>query len=496
MSEGRNVDIPANEKQRLAWIAWENDLVDDVVYGGAAGGGKTMLAGQVLTGTALKYPGSRQFLGRKELKTLMATSYVTLTQKVFPQYGLVQKRDWNLNGNESIIHFRNPATGQIDAGGSTIALLDLAYAPADPLYDRFGSHEYTRGWIEEASEVNFKAYDVLKSRVGRWMNQEKGIKSKLGLSLNPSQDWPYRIFYSPWKKAGMPMDPSKPLVSVEGFDAEGKLERRTFAFIPALYKDNPFAIGEYSKNLATINDPVLKARLMSGDWEYANANDTLFTAQVIADLFTGSSPFSNQNYLIVDAARLGGDEIVLNHFRGWDSHKIDRYTMLRIPETAEKVRTTADAHGISRSHILIDEDGVGGGVLDLVPGAIGFHGGASPFGKVGEEGKEVKENYENLRAQCTYHLSQMCVARVAKVSEFNPDTREHIAQDLQQMKRRDADKEGKLKVTKKEDMKVALGRSPDCGDTLMMRSYFDLREREPEIYAMGTMSVHIPDMEI
>lgn len=492
MEPGRIVNIPANPKQQLAWAAWENDLIDDLVYGGAAGGGKTMLAGQVLTSTALKYPGTHQFLGRKELKTLMATSFVTLTQKVFPQYGLVRDRDWHFNGKANVIYFINPKTKTFNDYSSLINLLDLAPAPSDPLYDRFGSHEYTRGWIEEASEIPFKAYDVLKSRVGRWLNVELGIKSKLGLSLNPSQDWPYRVFYDVWKKAGKPIDPSTPLVSIEAPDADGKMEQRTFVFIPALYKDNPFAIGEYSKQLATITDPVLKQRLMDGDWEYSSAKDTLFSAAVIADLFKNPVIHSDDQYLIVDAARLGGDEIVLNHFRGWDSYLIERYTMLRTPETASKIITSADAHGIPRENILIDEDGVGGGVLDLVPGSLGFHGGASPFGTVGE--KNTKENYSNLRSQCTYHLSTMAVGRKLRISNATTDTQEHIAQDLAQMKRHKADEDGKLQVTPKKDMKLALGRSPDCGDTLMMRSYYDLRARDPSIGSHGgAVSVYIPD---
>lgn len=481
--KGRVVNIQATEKQRLAWLVWEDETTDDLVYGGSAGGGKTMLAGQVLTGTALKYPGCKQFLGRKELKTLMQTSYITLTQKVFPQYGLVQDKDWWLDGKYNVVHFKN---------GSTIDLLDLAYVPSDPLYDRFGSSEYTRGWIEEASEVAFKAYDVLKSRVGRWMNAEKGIKGKLGISLNPSQDWPYRVFYNVWKKAGKPSDPKRPLVSITAF-IDGKKVERTFVFIPALYKDNPFTAGEYSRNLATLSDPVLKQRLMAGDWEYSSANDTLFPADVIADLFDNKVEESNEMFLIVDVARMGGDEIVLNHFRGWNSFKVERYTMLKTPDTAEKIRNAAFRFGIPRDHILIDEDGVGGGVIDLVPGAIGFHGGASPFGYVGEEKKEVKENYENLRAQCSYHLSEKAKSRSVSVSEPNLETRERIAQDLAQLKRRDAEKEGKLKVTKKEDMKAALGRSPDCGDTMMMRSYFDVRQKEADLDTTGEIVINIPD---
>jgi len=477
---GKTLDIQANEKQRQALIVWLDDHTDDVVYGGAAGGGKSFLAGIALTMTALQHPGARLFLGRKELKTLMLTSYITLTQKVFPVFQLKQDIDWKLDGKYNGIHFTN---------GSVINLLDLAYSPADPLYDRFGSHEYTRGWIEEASEVDFKAYDVLKSRVGRH-NDLNGVtvKSKLGLSLNPSQEWPYRLFYSPWKKAGKV---STPLVSVAAM-VDGEEVQRTFVFIQALYKDNPYTAGEYMKNLATIVDPVMKQRLMDGDWEYASAQDTLFTAQVIADLYNAVIKNEDEYFMTVDIARTS-DKIVRTVWKGWDAVRIRHKTNVPITETVDDVRTDADMYGIPRENILYDADGVGMTFGDLLPGTLAFHGGAAPFGRVGEQ--EVRENYENLKAQCAYHLSQKARERKVRVSEQDIEVRELLSQELSQIKRRDAEKDGKLKITKKEDMKAALGRSPDFADTFVMRSYFDLREREEGLGSSQHVSVFIPSYE-
>lgn len=467
-------------KQHLAYEAWNDPTIDDVVYGGAAGGGKSWWISEALMIDALRWPDTRYFLGRKELKTLMQTTFVTMTQKVFPFHGLEQGKHWTFNANRSELHFYN---------GSQINFLHLGEVPSDPLFNRFGSHEYTRGGIDEASECPFKAYDVLKSRVGRHKNKDYNIKSKLGLTLNPSQDWPYRIFYDPFKKNGRVSDINHPLVSMHGM-AEGKSIDRTFVFIEALYKDNPFVADEYMRNLATINDPVLKHRLMLADWEFSTAADVLFEAATIADLFTNSVR-GGEKYLTVDVARYGGDKIVLTFWKGWNAYRIEVYDMLAIHETADKVRTALVTYNIPREHVLIDQDGIGGGVVDLVPGCIGFSGAAAPFGVVGE--KETRERYENLRVQCIYHAAEKARNRQIAVSEPSVQTRELLAADLQQFKRRDADKEGKLKVVKKEDIRQSLGRSPDVGDTIIMRSYFDLRLREDAIGAGGVMSVFIPD---
>lgn len=496
------ISIHPHEKQVLAWEAWNNPAVDDVIFGGSAGGGKTRWLTEAISLMALRYPSTKYFLARKELDTLMKTTYMTLTQIVLKEWGLKavegnmpREGRWDpknighysFNGQSKALHFYN---------GSQINFLHLELQPGDPLYDRFGSHEYTAGGIDEMSEIEFKAYDVLRSRIGRWKNEEYGIKGKMAGTLNPSQDWPYRIFYDPWKKAGRPSDPDKPLVSMRGM-LEGVEVTRTFVFIQANVNDNPGAAHQYKVNLATISDAVLRARLQQGDWEFANAIDVLFDAATIADLFSNPTPKTSDKYMTVDVAR-SSDLVVLTYWRGWRAYRIELHDPKkegRIPvhKTADYIRTGLTAEGIPRDHVLIDQDGVGGGVLDLVPGALGFSGAAAPFGAIGE--KTVKEQYDNLRAQCVYHLSDKASNRQMAITEKSIEVRELAAADLQQFKRRNAVKDGKLKVSKKEAIKLALGRSPDVGDTLFMRSYFDLRLREDALKQGGTMSVYIPDFE-
>jgi hypothetical protein len=49
--------------------------------------------------------------------------------------------------------------------------------------------------------------------------------------------------------------------------------------------------------------------------------------------------------------------------------------------------------------------------------------------------------------------------------------KEILVADMEQMKRKDAHKDGKLKIMPNDEVKEHLGRSPDFGDALMMRCF-------------------------
>ncbi len=156
-----------HEKQEHALkILTDNEHVE-LLYGGAAGGAKSWTGAVWLLFMCLCYPGSKWFIGRAELKRITQSTLITF-YKVCNQYG-VDDTLYKYNGQYNYIEFFN---------GSRIDLLDLQYKPGDPLYERYGSIEYTGGWIEEGGEVNFGAYDTLKTRIGRHLNNELGRRAE------------------------------------------------------------------------------------------------------------------------------------------------------------------------------------------------------------------------------------------------------------------------------------------------------------------------------
>ena len=439
-------------KQHEAWTYLHDDITKFIGFGGGAGSGKSWLICEFSLTNAYLYPGSRGFIARNELKRLMNSTYITWT-KVCKHHNIPQE-DWTLDGKYNVIKFAN---------GSTIDLLDISYKPTDPEYERFGSTEYTYGSIEEAGETHFKAFDVLKSRVGRHnLFNEKEVPPKMLCTFNPSRGWVYRIFYKPF--------------------TTGELSK-SYAFVQALYKDNPHTAKAYGEQLAEIVDKTTRERLMLGNWEYEEEEGLMMRYANIRDLFTNSIVKSTEKYLIVDVARFGQDKIKFNFFEGLESYKRETYGKQSLEVTKQLIIDKAQEHKIPYSHILIDEDGVGGGLVDMLQGVRGFTAASTPVPTATAvryqvsmhkdlQGNRIVSNFLNLKAQCAYKLAEL--VETHKIAIVEGGDQDEIVEEMMVLKRRDADKDGKLKIVTKEEMKESLGRSPDCLDTFIMRMLFVL----------------------
>ena len=92
------------------------------------------------------------------------------------------------------------------------------------------------------------AFEVLKTRIGRHLNDVYGISVKILITCNPKKNWLYREFYKPWK--------------------EGKL-KAPYAFIQALVQDNPYATEDYIDICSAQGQRCMSA-LYYGNWEYDN----------------------------------------------------------------------------------------------------------------------------------------------------------------------------------------------------------------------------------
>jgi len=56
----------------------------------------------------------------------------------------------------------------------------------------------------------------------------------------------------------------------------------------------------------------------------------------------------------------------------------------------------------------------------------------------------------------------------------NKEIKDLVAEEFEQIKYRNIDKDGKIEIEPKELIKEKIGRSPDDWDSIMMRYYFEL----------------------
>lgn len=442
------IEISPFMKQAQAyWYLLEDRITTYLLYGGGAGGGKTWLGCEWQIFMCCNYPGVKGFIARQKLKTLKATTLLTFF-KVAKSIGLKRDKDFWYNQQDSFIEFAN---------GSRIDLLEVKYNPSDPFYEDLGSSEYTFGWLEEAGEIHFNAFDTLKSRIGRHLNDFYDLPRKLLITCNPKKNWLFTTFYLPWKK---------------------HMLEKGYAFLQSLHGDNTKNEKGYKDALDDIRDPVKRQRLKDGIWEYDAEAGSLFDYDAISDLWSNCVPIDNNKWMTVDAARMGGDKIVMKFWKGWDCYKIITYKKQGIDQTALRLKEWARKESIPYSHIVVDEDGVGGGIIDLCRGVHGFQNGSRPL-----PNKEARfeylepQNFANLKTQCAWIMAQKTNNHEVSISFDAPqDMQDEINQELQVFKLDHPDDDAsKMILIGKDEMKQQLGRSPDYGDAFIMRAYFTLK---------------------
>jgi len=87
-----------------------------------------------------------------------------------------------------------------------------------------------------------------------------------------------------------------------------------------------------------------------------------------------------------------------------------------MPTLETEILVLAQQERVPMSHVLVDEGGIGGGVVDHLK-CKGFVSNAPPFDeKSKREMREVeyKVNYQNLRTQCFYTLAEYVNDRIIR----------------------------------------------------------------------------------
>lgn len=460
--------------------------VKQLLYGGAAGGGKTRVGVSAIALAALLYDGSRWVIGRSRLKTLKETTLVSLWE-VFGEWGLIRDVHYRFNEKDNYIIFPH--------NKSVIILKDLFYYPSDVNWDSLGSLEVCGSFVDEVPQVVSRGIEVLRSRhrynLKKWCEcgqlnerneiieveeieidgeiieeptmwlcgkcgvKNRGLQPKLLMSCNPSRGWVFKDFYDLWKKGKMPKDRY---------------------FLPAYAHEN-FKLSDHYLEALNSMSTLDRERLANGNWEYSDYTAIFDYLKVQSFLSSKGKSKGERHFMSVDVARLGRDKTVI-----WIMNEnkcivhLEVMEKARTNEVAKKIKKLAEKFDVDLYDIVIDTDGVGGGVADHFDGeTTELMNNAKPL-----EG----ENYENLKTQLYFCLAEQINEGLITFAEgvINDEVAELIAEELEVIKRTKVDKDGKIAMTPKGEIKQLLKRSPDYSDGLAYLCYHIKDDRLNDSY--------------
>ena len=167
----------------------------------------------------------------------------------------------------------------------------------------------------------------------------------------------------------------------------------------------------------------------------------------------------------VDVARFGDDRSVVMIWVGLVVLECHVYTKLSTVQLSDEIKELIRFHGIHPNNVIVDSDGVGGGVADQIRGT-NFVNNSKPL---------HNQNFSNLKSQCYVKLSELFKEGKMSLNLLEPSMIDDLTQELLAVKLKDIDKDNKVMVQSKDEMKKILGKSPDLSDALMMRMYYEIK---------------------
>jgi len=430
------------DKQIDAFECLQDSTTNEVLYGGAARGGKSRLGCTWQILRRIGMPGSTGLIAREELTKLRDT-----TQRTF--FEVIKAL-----GFEAYYHFNASSQTATFKNGSTIFFREIKSIPSDPEFDRLGSYDLTDCFLDEAQQISAKAISVLKGRFSVLKGRGWETIPKALYTCNPNRGWVFTDFVGPHERG------------------ELRPDRK---FIKALPRDNPHVSEDYHANLLKA-DKITVQRLYYGNFNYSDDPTTLCDYDSILDAFTNESVKANGiKKISADLAMMGRDRFVAGLWNGMTVRiAIDQ------PKSTGKsiesdLRKLMENENVGHSQTVVDSDGLGAYLESYLENIKTFHGNAKAVNH---------KEFANLKAECGYKLAEMINDRKIKII-CSQEQKQKIIDELGILKADNANAdETRKRIIKKELMKELLQRSPDYLDCLMYGMYFLIKPEDYLIYSM------------
>jgi hypothetical protein len=248
---------------------------------------------------------------------------------------------------------------------------------------------------------------------------------------------------------------------------------------------------QYLGNLMALEESE-RFQLLGGNWKMKQDGMALGKYGKIAAIFKNFPPKQEDepNKITCDVARFGKDLAEIAVWEGERVVHLEIFTKSSTEDLFLKIEELREQWSVSTDDVLVDQDGVGGGLVDRGD----YHGFSNGASAMKDPATGIKENYKNLKTQCAYRFFEKLNVgnfgidpeniwidgentTTLSLRGKNIDILRDIKKQLRVIKRKKPDAEQKKQINSKEEQKNSLsGRSPDHFDTFMMKSWFDLRE--------------------
>jgi hypothetical protein len=332
--------------------------------------------------------------------------------------------------------------------------------------------------------------------VGGWENREnyRGMPNVVHVEFDELDTM--KDFFIGWQEIFRPMlidtggsagfggTPKKENPNLRRLEKEYKDDPEWDFFHHTTY-DNPYVpVAEIEKAKKELDPATFKQEILA---EHVDNAGALFRYTALVDVFSNTITKDGQRYLIIDVADDGSDKTKFSFWDGLEEYRRETFERLNTEGIIAQTREYQAEERIPMSNTLVDAIGVGAAVASssLLDGIVGFKSSYAPIRTdlspvllpnihYTKTAPLVSE-YKNLRSQCVFTLADL-VNNHKIASRVTGKNKESIIEELPVYQ--DVSKgDGKRMATPKEDIKEAIGHSPDDSDTWIMRMYFEIRDK-------------------
>ena len=419
----------------------------ETLYGGAAGGGKSDLL------LGLAFLRHRRVLLLRRTFPDLERSLIVRSLELYgsPDCYNQTKHVWKLPGLR----------------------IEFGHLEHEKTIHQYQSAQYDLVGFDELTQFTRLQYEYLLSRA---RTVARGQRVRVVACTNPGgegNDW-VMARWAAWLDAGYPHPAAAGEVrwfkrladnrEVEASAGDPAAISRTF--IAARLGDNPYLDEHYRQRLGLLPEP-FRSQLLNGDWQVGLVDDVY---QVIptAWIQAAQARWTARDVLVstavgVDVARGGDDQTVLaRRMGGWFAELIK--VSGRQTPTGQVVVQLLAPWAVGASWAMVDVIGVGASAYDLAVGQglnvipINFAAKSTATDVSGQL------HFVNLRAEAYWRVRDALDPAGGRQVALPPDA--ELLGDLRAQRWRM--QTNGIALLSKDEVRRALGRSPDCGDAVAL----------------------------